>query len=1132
MRTCNCESEPQPMESDSPAFPSDDFDGVSLDFDHWTSLISEMENTYSDDIEKISSVYDSFLSEFPLCHGYWRRYADHKTRLCSVDKAVEVFELAVQAATYSVPLWVDYCNFSMSVFEDPSDIRRLFKRGMSFVGKDYSCHTLWDKYIEFEYSQREWSSLAQIYIQALRFPTKKLHQYYESLKKLAALCEGEMKCQSNSTEDLQSEAVVGSEVPTFYTDHEIALVVKDLLDAENGLDRHKALEKYLYTGKQLYQQACRLEGKIGIYESNIRRSYFHVKPLDVGQLENWHSYLDFVEMQGDFDSAVKLYERCLIPCANYPEFWMRYVDFMEINGGREIANYALDRATQIFLKRVPVIHLFSSRFKEQTGDVSGARAAFLHCDTESDSCFVKNVMSKANMEKRMGNITAASNIYKEALEMAAEKKKMHALAILYVHFSRLIYMMTDNADAARDVLMDGIKHLPYSKSLLEELINFASMHGGKRHLNVVDSIVAKAISPESGVSDGLNAKDAEDISSLYLEFVDLCGTIHEVRKVWTRHVRLFPFSTRTAFFHQKPTFRKPLELARQMEETLVAMPQQPSGDCSSDSLIVLPLHDTVDGKSLLPDNHSIESGQEGTDHTLDQDMPSQGSQLEQITSDNLQSSQPENIQETRKLPSPEISREQPTQPRDDKPEANLSSVGLVKVEQVSSENPEEPRENTTEPKASSVELECQVAEGNETVESSQERTDRSDVHREIDNKPEQDLKPLSLESLSLSSQENTNPDSIPSIFHKRETSQETNTSNERKLESNCKSNEDYSPRNTRALETAGNEVVSPKPMQMPSQPAVNSYGDWRQNNHSGKVRRDSKFGFRGRLQRNSYQQKPLSPKKYPQAETGRPMPGILGQPPQPLSSQSSQIKQGSQDHNRYQAAATPTNVMAPNAWPMQNVQAPNYASSSQPQLPVQSVPPQMSQSSVLGNVQYGMQNSQAYNEMWQYYYYQQQQLFLLQQQMHQAQQQQQPQQQQQVLLQQYQLQQQQLQQYYAQMQQQQSYQQQQLQQLQTQQQFSPQFQMQQPQIQQPHPQPQIQQLHQQQQLQEQHLMYLQKHQQPLQQQSLMQEQQQNIPSMIQRDNYHHQDQAVMPPNNYGTVASSVSPQTHEECPQK
>lgn len=77
-----------------------------------------------DDIEKIRSVYDSFLSEFPLCHGYWRRYAEHNMRLCTVDKVVQVFERAVQSATYCVPLWVDYCNFSMSVFEDSSDIRR------------------------------------------------------------------------------------------------------------------------------------------------------------------------------------------------------------------------------------------------------------------------------------------------------------------------------------------------------------------------------------------------------------------------------------------------------------------------------------------------------------------------------------------------------------------------------------------------------------------------------------------------------------------------------------------------------------------------------------------------------------------------------------------------------------------------------------------------------------------------------------------------------------------------------------------------------------------------------------------------------------------------------------------------
>ncbi|KAL6197344.1 hypothetical protein ACLB2K_032953 [Fragaria x ananassa] len=415
------------MESDTP----DEIRRASPDFDHWTSLISQIENSSPDDIEKLCSVYDSFLAEFPLCHGYWRTYADHKMRLCSIDKVVEVFERAVQAATYCVSLWLDYCVFSMSCFEDPADIRRLFKRGMSFVGKDYACYTLWDKYIEFEYSQQEWSSLAQIYIQALRFPTKKLHVYYASLKKLATLFEEEMKSQSNSTVDLHFEAVVDGEVPRFFGDDEISLVVKDLLDPAIGSGRSKALQRYIYIGKQLYQKACQLDEKIGNFEINIKRSYFHVKELDAGQLENWHRYLDYVEMQGDFDWAVKLYERCLIPCANYPDFWMRYVDFMEINGGREIANFSLDRATQIFVKRVSVIHLLNARFKEQIGDVLGARAALLQCNAESDTHFVKNVILKANMEKRTGNFTAASTIFREALARAAQKKQLHTLANLY-----------------------------------------------------------------------------------------------------------------------------------------------------------------------------------------------------------------------------------------------------------------------------------------------------------------------------------------------------------------------------------------------------------------------------------------------------------------------------------------------------------------------------------------------------------------------------------------------------------------------------------------------------------------------------------------------------------------------------
>lgn len=53
--------------------------------------------------------------------------------------------------------------------------------------------------------------------------------------------------------------------------------------------------------------------------------------------------------------VVKLYERCLIACASYPEYWIRYVLCMEASGSMELANNALARATQVFVKVCSVV---------------------------------------------------------------------------------------------------------------------------------------------------------------------------------------------------------------------------------------------------------------------------------------------------------------------------------------------------------------------------------------------------------------------------------------------------------------------------------------------------------------------------------------------------------------------------------------------------------------------------------------------------------------------------------------------------------------------------------------------------------------------------------------------------------
>ncbi|XP_050231299.1 pre-mRNA-processing factor 39-2 isoform X2 [Mercurialis annua] len=1020
----------------------------SLEFDDWTSLISEVEKDYPDSVEYICLVYDSFLSEFPLCYGYWRKYVNHIIRLCNGGKVVEVFERAVASATCYVDLWVDYCCFGTVYFEDPSDVRRLFKRALSFVGKNYLCHSLWDKYIEFEFSLKDWSSLAHIYIQTLRFPTTKLHHYYDSFKKLVQIWEAEMQsCNTSSLMDL-SEPILDNEASTHYNQDNIVRIIKDLLDPSIGSARSNVLQKYKSIGELFFQKASMLNEKISCFETHIKRPYFHVKPLDANQLENWHHYLDFAELNGDFDWAVQLYERCLIPCANYPEFWMRYVDFMDSKGGREIANYSLDRATQIFLKRVSVIHLFNARFKEYTGDVISARASFLQCNKESDSDFVENVITKSNMEKRLGNFNAASTTCKEAIEMAGKMEKWHILSILYVHLSRLKFMSSDSEDVARDILIDGIKHMPWCKSLLEELIKFAISRGGSRHMNVIDAIVADAISSGTGVPQGLSAKDREDISRLYLEFVDLCGSAHDVRKAWNRHFKLFPFSVRTMVF-QEAAGTKQWKLDLEGEEIRVGLPHQPSEDSSSHCLIQSSLETTNPSSPELKDTQAAHPA---ADQISDQKSPVLINR--DILPNEVSVQESPLLEDQNELANPE----------------KVTVLQLGKSDNIVSESVfqvsfkvSEPSEDVSEQKFHSLDLECQVANETESTPAFNSLSKEDDAQKEVDLESEQDLKTPSLQKLSLDPQDAKSPKPISpasneygfpqnTILPKSELSERDSMPIENMLDRGQNTNINSSissPGDTRATVSAqtNREYASPSATNQivmehafPEQQKLGNSGrNWHQRNNSDRFHKDSKFGFRGNSNRRHYKQRQYSPQRtYQRAEEGSQRFMNQDYNSQHRSSQDPQVYQGGQVQNQYSASVA--NLTAPQAWPAQNLAQPPVQPTLYPQPQLSQIP--MQSTELQGN----LQTNEAYNQMWQNYYYQQQQLLWQQQQTlhHQQPQQQQlyqqqyeqqllqlqyfqqqqgqqlqPQQQQQLVLQQQQV-------PYQQMQQQQSYQQQNL----------------------------------------------------------------------------------------------------------
>ena len=88
-----------------------------------------------------------------------------------------------------------------------------------------------------------------------------------------------------------------------------------------------------------------------LFHHQIIVPYFHVKALDEGQLKNWRAYLDFEEKEGDLSSTVDLYERALVPCALYEEFWIRYARFLVRRNLIPAADEVYRRALAGFLNK-------------------------------------------------------------------------------------------------------------------------------------------------------------------------------------------------------------------------------------------------------------------------------------------------------------------------------------------------------------------------------------------------------------------------------------------------------------------------------------------------------------------------------------------------------------------------------------------------------------------------------------------------------------------------------------------------------------------------------------------------------------------------------------------------------------
>ena len=58
------------------------------DFNAWTYLLQYVDS--ESDLEAAREAYDTFLSRYCYCYGYWRKYADYEKKKGSLEKCDEV----------------------------------------------------------------------------------------------------------------------------------------------------------------------------------------------------------------------------------------------------------------------------------------------------------------------------------------------------------------------------------------------------------------------------------------------------------------------------------------------------------------------------------------------------------------------------------------------------------------------------------------------------------------------------------------------------------------------------------------------------------------------------------------------------------------------------------------------------------------------------------------------------------------------------------------------------------------------------------------------------------------------------------------------------------------------------------
>lgn len=230
------------------------------------------------------------------------------------------------------------------------------------------------------------------------------------------------------------------------------------------------------------------------FEEGIKRPYFHVKPLERCQLKNWKDYLDFEIEQGDRKRVLVLFERCLIACALYDEFWLKLIHYLETQSNEteilQKTREVYERACTIHHPDKPSLHLLWSAFEEQHGNVN--KAAEILCNLEKVCTNILQIAyRRINLERRRGNLEKCSQLYENYISSTKNKTASGSFAIKYARFCHKI---KGDLDDAMKILQTALEKDSSNTRIVLQMIDLALQRkivDEKEVVRIMDEFLAR-----------------------------------------------------------------------------------------------------------------------------------------------------------------------------------------------------------------------------------------------------------------------------------------------------------------------------------------------------------------------------------------------------------------------------------------------------------------------------------------------------------------------------------------------------------------------------------------------------------------------------------------------------------------